>query len=172
MNAPLLARYNSWMNRKLITAALTLPPHALTDDRRAFFGSILGTFNHLLVGDTIWLKRFRVAAGSGELLAPLDALPHPTSLRDTLFADLPGLAHHREKLDALIELWADALTDDELAAPLAYTNMRGDPYARRLGDLVQHFFNHQTHHRGQITTLLFQAGVDPGETDMLALIPC
>jgi len=70
----------------------------------------------------------------------------------------------------LIERWAAELTDAHLAAALSYTNMAGVAARKNFGALVQHFFNHQTHHRGQLTTLLFQAGLDPGVTDLLALI--
>ena len=74
-------------------------------------------------------------------------------------------------LDAVIKDWAAALTDAELASALDYANVKGVSASKRFGSLVVHFFNHQTHHRGQTTTLLYQAGVDVGLTDLLALIP-
>jgi uncharacterized damage-inducible protein DinB len=77
----------------------------------------------------------------------------------------------RQRLDALIVRWAAGLTPDVLGSALAYTNTAGVASTRNFGALVQHFFNHQTHHRGQASTLLFQAGVDVGVTDLLALIP-
>lgn len=67
--------------------------------------------------------------------------------------------------------WVAALTDDELSTTLSYHNTKGVASKRRYSSLVVHFFNHQTHHRGQTTTLLSQAGVDVGVTDLLALIP-
>ena len=43
-----------------------------------------------------------------------------------------------------------------------------DDKVRRLPAAVAavHLFNHGTHHRGQLTTLMKQAGVDPGVTDL------
>ncbi|MEN9538820.1 MAG: hypothetical protein RLZZ126_1055, partial [Pseudomonadota bacterium] len=80
----LMAEYNRWMNQRVYAAAATLPAVALTAERGAFFGSILGTLNHIAVGDTIWLRRFaRYPAGFASLVTLAD-VPHPTSLRQTL----------------------------------------------------------------------------------------
>lgn len=170
-SAALMAEYNRWMNDRLYEAAARLDAAALAADRGAFFGSILGTLNHIAAADTIWLHRFaRHEAGFATLEALAD-FPQPTSLRQPLADDLAGLARHRRALDELIERWVAGLRTEHLAAPLAYANMAGVRTSRPFGALLLHFFNHQTHHRGQVTTLLFQAGVDVGVTDLLALIP-
>ena len=88
-----------------------------------------------------------------------------------LAADLVGLGQYRRGLDALIERWVAGLTPEHLSADLAYSNMAGVHSSRCFGALLLHFFNHQTHHRGQVTTLLCQAGVEVGVTDLLAVIP-
>ncbi len=176
----LLSDYNVWMNAKLYDAAATLSAADLVSDRGAFFGSIFGTLNHIVVADTVWLQRF--ARLSSSPLAPHDAEPHvalagvcqlptPTSLNALLFADLPELRQRREHLDAAISSWVAVLSDDDLAQNVQYGNMKGTPQCKPLDSLLLHFFNHQTHHRGQASTLLFQAGVDIGETDLRALIP-
>ncbi len=167
----LLASYNQWMNRRLYDAAATLPHAALAADRGAFFGSILGTLNHLVVTDTIWLKRFASAADAPAVLAELDGTPMPASLDALPYPTLPPLRERREWLDALIVRWVEALTPDRLSSCLVYANMKGVPARRSTLALATHLFNHQTHHRGQATTLLAQAGVDVGATDLLALIP-
>ena len=77
----LLVSYNEWMNAKLYDAARSLPRDDLVADRRAFFGSILGTLNHLVVGDSIWLKRFATHPTAYPALAPLQTIPSPTSLK-------------------------------------------------------------------------------------------
>ena len=87
-----------------------------------------------------------------------------------LFAVLAGLRNDRNWLDGLIVEMAGALPDEALARSLTYANTKGVESTRNLMALLLHFFNHQTHHRGQVTTLLFQAGIDPGTTDLLALI--
>lgn len=166
--AALLADYNRWMNTRMYEAARTLDDAALAADRGAFFGSILGTLNHLVVADTIWLRRLVQQAGA--VRDALAEFPHATSLRHPMAADLEGLRPLRQRLDALIVRWAAELTPAVLASDLSYTNTAGVASTRNFGALVQHFFNHQTHHRGQASTLLFQAGVDVGVTDLLALI--
>ncbi len=167
----LMASYNEWMNARLYEAAARLPAEELARERGAFFGSILGTLNHLAVGDTIWLKRFATHPAKPAALEPVRALPDPAALNQILFADLAGLKARRDLLDAAIRGWAEALTREDLEQVLEYANTKGVKSRKRFASLVQHFFNHQTHHRGQATTLLFQAGQDVGVTDLLALIP-
>ena len=167
----LMAAYNEWMNTKLYEAAERVPTEDLARDRGAFFGSIIGTLNHLVVGDTIWLKRFAEHPSNPKALDPVRALPQPTALNEIVFADLTRLAQRRKVIDAAIKAWAAALTQADLDHVLQYANTKGVKSQRRLGSLVMHFFNHQTHHRGQASTLLFQAGQDVGVTDLLSLIP-
>lgn len=169
--AALMADYNRWMNRRLYDAAATLDAARLAADQGAFFGSILGTLNHVAVADTIWLQRFAAHPAGFSSLAALAASARPASLREPLAPDLAGLRGLRDRLDDMVCAWAAELTPDALAADFAYANMAGVAARRNFGALVQHFFNHQTHHRGQATTLLFQCGVDVGVTDLLAVIP-
>ena len=166
----LLARYNGWMNGRLYEAAAGLTPEALTQDRGAFFGSILGTLEHLVVGDTLWLKRFATHPAGGALAPVLD-LPMPASLDAIQFGALAPLRERRDRLDRLVDAFVADLDEADLELPLAYRSSKGLPFTKPFGLLLTHFFNHQTHHRGQATTLLSQAGVDVGVTDLLALIP-
>ncbi|MGZ5050202.1 MAG: DinB family protein [Methylobacter sp.] len=167
----LLASYNAWMNSKLYEAAATLAPNEIAADRKAFFGSILGSLNHIVVGDTIWLKRFATHPSNHAALEPIRRDPAPQALDQVLFDNLPALWKHRQQLDQTINTWATSLTEADLEYSLSYKNMKGMPANKRFSSLVLHFFNHQTHHRGQATTLLSQAGLDVGATDLLALIP-
>ena len=166
----LMADYNEWMNNKVYGAARTLPAEALAADRQAFFGSIIGTLNHLVVADTIWLQRFATHPAGYSALEPMLGLPAPAALNTLLFADIETLSSQREMLDQTIKQWAAQLTEIDLLETLHYRNMKGTAMAKRFSSVVMHFFNHQTHHRGQVSTLLFQAGVDVGVTDLLALI--
>jgi uncharacterized damage-inducible protein DinB len=165
----LMADYNRWMNRRLVAACAALPPDALAQDRGAFFGSVLGTLNHLAVADSLWLRRFEHPGHWDTLRAALEWLPRPTGLRDAPAADIATYAVLRERVDTLIVDWCAELIFNDLDRVLAYRNMAGDAKQRQLGPLLSHFFNHQTHHRGQVTTLLFQAGVDPGVTDLISM---
>lgn len=167
----LMAKYNEWMNARLYEAAARLPEEEIVADRKAFFGSILGTLNHLLVGDTIWLQRFAVHPAGYAALEPVRNLPLPASLDQILYSDLQSLANHRRSLDQVITEWAHSIAEQDLDQVLQYVNTRGLVAGRNFFGLVMHFFNHQTHHRGQVTTLLSQAGADVGVTDLLVLIP-
>lgn len=166
----LMAQYNAWMNAKVYQAALGLPEAELFADRRAFFGSLLGTLNHLVVGDTLWLQRFAEHPARYAALQPVREQPKPASLGQILFADIRALHAHRQWLDQLILEWAASIAEADLDHLLRYHNTRGVPAQKPFFGLLMHFFNHQTHHRGQVTTLLSQAGVDVGVTDLLALI--
>ena len=167
----LMASYNEWMNAKIYAAAAELPAEEVVADRGAFFRSILGTLNHIAVGDRIWLSRFATHPSKHAALNPLRDRVTPTASDQILYADLNALTDHRRMLDAVIARWAESLSDADLEHVLSYTTMKGVPASKRFSDLVLHFFNHQSHHRGQITTLLHQAGKDVGVTDLLVLIP-
>jgi uncharacterized damage-inducible protein DinB len=150
------ARYNRWMNRSLYDCAARLTDAQRKEDVGAFFKSIHGTLNHLLVGDSVWMGRFQ-----GPVFVP-------ASLAAELHADFTELRRAREAMDARIIDWAANLTDEVLASELKYTSIANpQPRAMPMGLAVAHFFNHQTHHRGQVTTLLMQRGIDPGVTDLM-----
>ncbi len=167
----LLAGYNRWMNERLYARAGELPETELLADRGAFFGSVFGTLSHLVVADTIWLKRFRQHASRPQILAPMDTLETPRMLDARPCADLAALRARREWLDGIIVAWVETLDAATLAMPLEYLTLRGDPFRRPLDGTLLHFFNHQTHHRGQITTLFAQMGVDVGVTDLFVRLP-
>ncbi|WP_027016233.1 DinB family protein [Comamonas composti] len=167
--AALMAEYNHWMNQRLYEAASAFDTQELHRNRGAFFGSLFETLMHIAVADTIWLHRF--AEQAQELNQQLLGFPRPSSLREQLAGTLAELSGYRRALDAVITQWASGLSAEQLARPLRYTNMAGQAHSKNLGHLVTHFFNHQTHHRGQASTLLCQAGVDMGVTDLIAVIP-
>jgi uncharacterized damage-inducible protein DinB len=166
----LMASYNEWMNAKLYEAAGQLSSEELLLDRQAFFGSILETLNHIVVADIIWLKRFADHPTKHSELESIRSLSKPQSLDQILFDDFSELSKHRKVLDGVIINWANVLTDDDLNHVLHYTNTKGILGDKKFFNLLMHFFNHQTHHRGQVTTLLSQAGVAVGVTDLLSLI--
>jgi len=165
----LMASYNEWMNAKVYAAAATLPPAALVADRKAFFGSIIGTLNHLLNGDLIWLGRFAAHPAGYAALAGLPKVAG--GLAVVRHADLPSLQDERRRVDAAILGMAEAIAEPDFAHTLGWVNAKGVVSEKNFFGLLMHFFNHQTHHRGQVTTLLSQEGVDVGATDLLMLLP-
>jgi uncharacterized damage-inducible protein DinB len=170
-NVELMADYNQWMNRSVYNAASRLTAVQLNEDRGAFFGSIIATLNHILVGDTIWLKRFACHPSNLISLQYVRELNQPSSLDAVLYTEFSSLLEARKAMDMLIIQFAHELTEDVLASSFTYTNTKGDVFTKNFGHLIQHFFNHQTHHRGQVSTLLSQAGIDIGTTDLLVNIP-
>jgi uncharacterized damage-inducible protein DinB len=170
-NYRFLARYNRWFNGRLYDACEQLPDEERKRDRGAFFGSIHGTLNHLIWGDQIWLKRFAAqgvdfaALGGGLLDLPPGAV-HETPLQ----ADWGALRAKREQLDAAIEDWLREMPAEFTLRTMNYSNSKGVQRSHPAWQALTHFFNHQTHHRGQVTTMLSQAGIDPGITDLIALV--
>lgn len=151
----LLARYNRWMNERMFAALAALDDAERKRDRGAFFGSIHRTLNHILWADGAWLARFEGA--------PYDLPAFGADLTD----DFAELARRREALDTRILDWAGQLEDAWLEGTLVY-RAASDGQERRLPAWIgaMHLFNHATHHRGQVTALMAQAGVDMGVTDL------
>lgn len=150
-----MAAYNGWMNDKLYAAAATLTDDERKRDLGAFFKSVHGTLNHLLLGDQSWLQRFRGEAVTMKTPA------------DELHAGFDELRQARRVMDEEIARFAAGLDDAFADAPFAFWSVTYGRHRVIPGwAAVTHMFNHQTHHRGQVTTLLKQLGRDPGVTDI------
>lgn len=146
----MFAAYNAWANRWLYDACAALPAADFRRDGGAFFGSLSGTLNHLLVTDRIWLARF-----AGE--------PNPGHrLDDVVCAELASLREAREAEDARLSAFVDGLTPGALAGDVVYRRQTSpETICQPLAHALAHLFNHQTHHRGQAHALLTQfAGPD------------
>jgi uncharacterized damage-inducible protein DinB len=170
-NYRFLARYNHWFNERLYDACEKLGDGERKRDRGAFFGSIHHTLTHLVLADKMWLQRFaRQGVAFDALPRDLLALPEGSDYTSDLHPDWHDLKRTREVLDAAIEAWVLELPDDFLTRTMRYSNTKGVQRAHPMWQAMTHFFNHQTHHRGQVTTLLMQAGVDVGVTDLIALV--
>ncbi len=167
----LMGRYNRDMNQRLFAAASKIDEGQLRRNMGAFFQSILGTLNHLYVADVMWLKRFAVGAFAGQShLDGVALLAKPSALNEIIYSDLDTFLPARKHLDVTICHWTEALQEADLDRPFAYKNSKEADFCKPFGLVLQHFFNHQTHHRGQLTTLLSQQGVDVGVTDLLLWI--
>ena len=141
------AHYNAWANERLYAAVAALPPDAFHADAGAFFGSLCGTLNHLLAADRIWMRRF---TAEGDAPDRLDAI---------LFDDLPRLTEARVAEDHRIIRFAQSLAAADLLATIRYLRVSSpDAIEQPLGAALAHFFNHQTHHRGQAHALVTRFG--------------
>ncbi|TGK08599.1 damage-inducible protein DinB [Leptospira fletcheri] len=170
-NFATLAEYNLWMNESLYTAAEKLSDEIRKKDKGAFFSSIHGTFNHILWADKAWLARFEKNGFGSEILAQSVRFLSTSDVADYRFESYESfsdLKKERSELDHTIIRWIkDGLSEEKIMQNLQYKNTKGIPCVTPAYEVLTHFFNHQTHHRGQITTLLFQEGVDPGITDLI-----
>ncbi len=143
----MFAHYNRWANRRLYDAAAALDDDDYRLDLGAFFGSVHRTLNHILAGDRIWMRRF---TGEGDLPASLDAI---------IAEDFGFLRVAREDEDERIVDWIDDLPDSLLEGRFTYTTVTDmRTISQRMAPALAHFFNHQTHHRGQVHALLTRLG--------------
>ncbi|HVV61232.1 MAG TPA: DinB family protein [Pseudolabrys sp.] len=139
----MFAAYNAWCNERLYDAAATLSDADYRGDRGAFFKSVHGTLNHLLLGDRIWMRRF---TGTGD---------HPANLDAILYEEFAALRAARRSEDHRIGAYIDQLSDADLRGKIRYrTIVRPTEIEQELSPALDHFFNHQTHHRGQAHALL------------------
>ena len=154
-----MARYNRWMNTRLMQTCSQLSDEERKQQRGAPFGSIHGLWNHLLLGDRLWLARFENAP---LLYSRLD---------EEIRTEWDELQHERALTDDAIDAYIASLTEEKLASTRQFVSVSNpQPRELPLWVAVQHLFNHQTHHRGQITALMEQAGLYCGVTD-LAMMP-
>lgn len=167
----LAAEYNQWMNNNLYQVVAQLDDEAFNAPKGAFFGSIAGTLNHIMVADIIWLMRFNRHSTGFSSLHSLNDFPQPKALSSILYADVESLYQARQTLDMMIIGLCAEISHIDLNTTLVYQNTKGQLFNKTLGYLLQHFFNHQTHHRGQVTTLLSQMDLDVGATDLLLITP-
>lgn len=143
----MLAAYNQWANERIYEAAADLDEDEFGRDAGAFFKSMKGTLNHLLVADRVWMKRF---TGEGDAPASLDTILHE---------DFAGLRAARQVEDKRIVQWVGSLSEKAVGGRFTYmtvTDMR--TISQRLAPALDHFFNHQTHHRGQAHMILTVLG--------------
>lgn len=155
-NFQMFAHYNAWANGRLYDAAGDLDAGAWQFDCGAFFKSMKGTLNHILVGDRVWMKRF---TGEGTAPPSLDAILHE---------DFASLRAAREAEDRRILAFVDGLDDAAVSGRFTYTTMTDlRTVSQRLAPALSHFFNHQTHHRGQAHMILSVLGRTPPELDLI-----
>lgn len=151
-----LARYNRWQNQALYAAAATLPDGTRKRNMGAFFKSIHGTLNHIMVADRLWLDRFEGLTSS------------ITALNEELYSDFDELTRQRVHCDDRLDRFVATLTETRINATISYRRMSGggEAMTKPVALILMHIFNHQTHHRAQAGTLLMQCGVDVGVTDL------
>lgn len=150
------AGYNAWANHRLYAAAAQLSDVDYRADRGAFFKSMQGTLNHLLATDRIWMKRF---TGEGDAPDRLDAI---------LCETFEALRAARQAEDARIVAYIEGLDEARIAGTISYRRVSSpEEFVQELAPALAHWFNHQTHHRGQTHALLTGLGQRSVELDLL-----
>jgi DNA phosphorothioation-dependent restriction protein DptG len=156
-----MAAYNAEMNRRIYGAAERIPDPKRREQRGAFWGSLHGTLCHLLWGDQMWMSRF-------------DQWPKPTIIQKqsaALIEEFSELKRARVEADEKISDWAGRVTQDWLSEDQVWfsSSVQKELHQPR-SLLVTHFFNHQTHHRGQAHALITAAGEQTGDTDLFLVV--
>ena len=160
-----LARYNAWANERLYAAAAELSDAERKARRPSFFGSIHATLNHILVGDRVWLARLTAKRGGPLVGRP----PEITSLDQELYENFDELRAARIKEDQRISELIGRYGEADLERKLDYLNMAGEEHHTPMTEVLAHFFNHQTHHRGQVHGLLSDTRVAPPPLDLIRM---
>lgn len=154
LNFQNLASYNQMANARIYDACAKLSDEERKRDVQAFFGGIHGTLNHLIVADRIWMSRFE-----GKPITNLH-------LDDILYEDFDLLRQARQAEDDRIKAFTNNMTEEFLFGTLVTVNSAGKKNVDACMTLLTHFFNHQTHHRGQVHHMLGQAGIDTPVLDL------
>lgn len=155
----MMARYNAWQNRQLLQALERVPGNILREDQGAFFGSILGTLNHLVWGDRIWMSRFDPSVEK-----PSGGIPESADL----FPTIAAWGSERFYLDGKITFWAQSLKSVHLLGSLDwYSGVVRAQISKPISACVAHMFNHQTHHRGQVHAMMTRAGLEAPVSDAI-----
>lgn len=151
-----MARYNRWANERLYAALQGLSTDAYHRARPAFFGSIHGTLNHILVGDRHWLAR-------------IEGLPRPDlMLDDQPYGDFASLEAARKAEDDRMIRLTDGYDETGLDRAIRYRTITSPADIETPLHLCWlHLFNHQTHHRGQVHDQLSQTDIPPPPLDLI-----
>ncbi len=158
-NIALMARFNAWANDRLYGCIAGISEEAYREDRKAYFGSIHNTLNHLLVVDRLWTCRLKETDHGIE------------SLDQILYGDFEPLRAARETEDAALIALVDGLSEEELRSPVTYGRIiGGGTHTTRRDHILITLYNHQTHHRGQVHAMLTQQGIDPPPLDVIYLL--
>lgn len=163
------ALYNLRINEAQHVVFADMSAEHMSRDRGLFFGSILNMLNHIMVGDIVWIARIETGLNRRLMHEEFDLIM-PARLNQVLYSDYAPLSIQRQRIDEHLQQLVGSLNDNDYANELTFSNMRGTSCEMPLHLMLDHLFNHQTHHRGQVTTALSQLDVDFGSTDMIDYI--
>ena len=170
-NFRMMAKYNQRMNVHLLEVCKQLSPEQLHEETNSFFSSVMCHWNHILFGDLIMLGRL-IKNGLVQIEPSiLEKLPVATSVNDKFANTLEELVLLRAIVDDVYVKAAQRLTSESCEQTISYKTSEGVALEKTVAEFFQHIFNHQTHHRGQLTCILSQFGLDYGCTDLPMIVP-
>ena len=149
--------YNSWANERVLESLQPIGQEIFTSHKQASQGSIRGIIAHVAGAEWIWLERWK---GS----SPAGLLP------ESEFETVEIATQRLRKIDRDLQEFTSRLTQEDLDGRRGYKTTEGKAYSNVLSDMLLHVVNHSSYHRGQITTLLRQAGAVPQPTDFIRFI--
>jgi len=167
----LRATYNEWMNAKIYNAIMYEFADDIIEGQNDLIDDAIRLLNHLIVVDTLWLKRFAIHPANYTALESVLSLPTPDNLEQIISSDIQELAEFRQYLDKIICEWAHAIARIDLDHQLCYKNTQGIITNHKFFSLIMYFFNYQTFIREKILALLLQAEIDVGATELIVPMP-
>jgi uncharacterized damage-inducible protein DinB len=153
-NYKALFQYNAWANQRTLEACATLTTEQFTRDLESSFRSVRDTIVHIMGVESIWLERWK----QNPNLAFAKAADYP---------DIASVKTAWQKIEADLISYVNGLTQEDLNRIVPHKNFSGQEFRMPLWQMMQHLLNHQTYHRGQITTLVRQVGGKPLGTDLI-----
>jgi len=169
-NFQMMAKYNKRINQQLITCCQSLSSDDLLKETDSFFSNIISYWNHILFGDLILLNRLAVNGISCLSETSLNGLPTPKSPHEIHHENFNDIMVLRNKVDVIITQYCESLSDLDCEKRITYQTTEGEMITKKVADITQHIFNHQTHHRGQLTCILSQLGVNYGCMDLPVIV--
>lgn len=162
----MLSVYNQRINNQLIDICLSQPEEIQVKETHSFFSTIIDYWNHILFGDLILLRRLATNKIANLSLEDFSELPVPKSPNDVFHEDLTNIKTLREQVDQILVQFCEDLRESDCEKFITYTTTEGTLMTKAVADVTQHIFNHQAHHRGQLTCVLSQFGIDYGCMDL------
>jgi len=170
-NFRMLALYNQRMNNQLMDVCSGLTVEQLHEETHSFFSSVMSYWNHILFGDLIMLRRLIDNQVVNVDKSMFSNLPVAKSVNDTFVSNLEELIPLRRVVDDIYVQITKSFDENTCHKIVRYTTTEGHILEKNAGEFCQHIFNHQTHHRGQLTCVLSQLGFDFGCTDLPVVVP-
>jgi len=164
-----LARYNRFVNERLVANLAGLPASELSKPRGSHFGSIQGILDHVIMCDINWLRRFRELFPEDEALNRPRLQPAGHAWKKFEFPDFAEFRRERASVDAIFADWVAMADTARFGQVLSYRDSENKPLRYYFRDALDHVFNHKTHHRGQVSQILDELGVEHDWSNLIGV---